>query len=237
MNKNEYTGSKILLAEDEETLARGLEYNLSQEGYNIVLAKDGKKALELFSAENFDLIILDIMLPYFDGFTIARKIREKSPELPILMLTARTSVEDKVHGLALGADDYLTKPFHLEELLLRIKGMLKRKMWYRDQTSINLFYRFGENTIDFKNLRAQHKNKKFQLTYHEAMVMKYLIENEGKIVSRKELLEKVWNVSSDIETRTVDNFIVRLRKYFEPDPSHPRYLKSVRSAGYIFNAG
>ena len=192
MTKNIYAGSKILLVEDEETLAFGLEYNLTEEGYKVTWAKDGKMALDFFKAAEFDLIILDIMLPYFDGFEVAKQIREKSLEIPILMLTARTHVNDKVHGLAIGADDYMTKPFHLQELLLRVKGMLKRKMWYKEVTISQPGYRFGENEINFENLQATVKGKVFQLTAHEAMILKYLIENKGKIVSRKELLEKVW---------------------------------------------
>jgi len=235
MTKNLFTGSKILLVEDEETLAVGLEYNLAEEGYKVTWAKDGKKALDFFKTTDFDLIILDIMLPYFDGFEVAKQIREQSLEIPILMLTARTHVNDKVHGLAIGADDYMTKPFHLQELLIRVKGMLKRKTWYKEVTNNQPIYRFGENEVNFENLQATAKGQVFQLTTHEAMVLKFLIQNKGKIVSRKQLLEKVWNITSEIETRTVDNFIVRLRKYFEPDPAKPVFIRSVRSAGYLFN--
>lgn len=234
MNKNLLEGSKILLVEDEETLAVGLEYNLSEEGYKVVLARDGKQALRCFESQEFDLIILDIMLPYCDGFEVAQKIREKLPQIPILFLTARTGAIDRIHGLEIGADDYMTKPFHLQELLLRIKGMLKRKMWYKQITAVQPVYRFGDNEINFKNLEGRTKKNNFRLTPREAMVLKYLIDNKGKIVTRKELLEKVWNINSEIETRTVDNFIVRLRKYFEPNPAKPIYIKSIRSAGYMF---
>ena len=150
------------------------------------------------------------------------------------MLTARTQVEDRVKGLELGADDYLTKPFHLKELLLRIKGMLKRKSWYQKVLIENPIYRFGHIEINFENLKCINGKKEFQLTSYEAMIMKYLIENKDKVVTRKELLENVWNMNPDIETRTVDNFIVRLRKHFEDDPSNPKYIISVRSAGYMF---
>jgi len=228
-------GEKILLVEDEETLAIGLEYNLSDEGYIVDWAKDGKQALNLFNATEYDLIILDIMLPYYNGFEIAEQVRAKYPQMPILMLTARTSAEDKVRGLELGADDYLTKPFHLQELLLRIKGMLKRKMWYKSSSESQPVYRFGKNEINFENLHCKNGAKNFMLTQREAMVLKYLLENKGKIVSRKELLENVWHISSEIETRTVDNFISRLRKYFEEDPNTPVYFKSIRSVGYSFN--
>jgi len=224
----------ILLVEDEENLAHGLEYNLIEEGYKVSLAKDGREALKLFDENEFDLIVLDIMLPYFNGFEIAKHVREKQPQMPILMLTARTQVEDRVKGLELGADDYLTKPFHLKELLLRIKGMLKRKSWYQKVVIENPLYRFGENEINFENFKCTSGKKEFQLTSYESMIMKYLIENKDKVVTRKELLENVWNMNPEVETRTVDNFIVRLRKYFEDDPSNPKYILSVRSAGYIF---
>jgi DNA-binding response OmpR family regulator len=226
---------KILLVEDEENLARGLEYNLTEEGYRVTLAKDGREAIKQFDENEFDLIVLDIMLPYFNGFEIAKHIREKHPQMPILMLTARTQVEDKVKGLELGADDYLTKPFHLKELLLRIKGMLRRKSWYQKVVIDNPIYRFGDNEINFENLKCKKENKVFQLTSYEAMIMRYLIENKDKVVTRKELLENVWNMNPDIETRTVDNFIARLRKHFEDDPSDPKYIVSVRSAGYMFH--
>jgi DNA-binding response OmpR family regulator len=228
--------SRILLVEDEENLAHGLEYNLTAEGYFVTLARDGKEALKYFDENEFDLIVLDIMLPYFNGFEIAKHVREKHPQMPILMLTARTQVEDRVKGLELGADDYLTKPFHLKELLLRIKGMLKRKNWYQKVVIENPIYKFGNNEINFENLKCVKGKKDFQLTSYEAMIMKYLIENKDKVVTRKELLENVWNMNPDIETRTVDNFIVRLRKHFEDDPSDPKFIVSVRSAGYLFQA-
>ncbi|PKL83638.1 MAG: DNA-binding response regulator [Ignavibacteriae bacterium HGW-Ignavibacteriae-3] len=235
MENNPYKGKKILLVEDEETLAVGLEYNLTDEGYIVDWAKDGRKALEYYEANDYDLIILDIMLPYFNGFEIAKRVRGKSPQMPLLMLTARTNAEDKVRGLEIGADDYLTKPFNLQELLLRVRGMLKRKMWYQSSSLGEPTYSFGDNTINFENLSCTNGVKKFVLTQREAMVLKYLIEKKGKIVSRKELLENVWHLSSEIETRTIDNFISRLRKYFEPDPERPVYFKSVRSAGYKFD--
>ncbi len=229
-NKNH----KILLVEDEETLAIGLEYNLSEEGYNVEWVRDGKMALEVIKKKPFDLIILDIMLPYVDGFDVAKKVRSLFPQLPILMLTARTTVKDRIRGLEIGADDYLPKPFHLEELLLRVKGMLKRKNWYRSESAPLSHYHFGNNDINFENMVCYAGEKEIQLTTHEARLLKYLIDHKGKIVTRKELLTAVWQIDSDIETRTVDNFIVRLRKYFEPNPEKPVYIKSVRSAGYIF---
>ena len=226
----------ILLVEDEESLAVGLEFNLTEEGYKIVWAKAGQQAVDIFSGKNFDLIILDIMLPYLSGFEVAEIIRQKSPQMPILMLTARTGVNDRVKGLEAGADDYLTKPFHLKELLLRVKGMLKRKSWYSNLASANPVYELGKVKINFENLECSCREEKFRLTQKEAMVLKYLIENEGKIVTRKELIEKVWHMNPEIETRTVDNFIVRLRKYFEKDPSAPEYFQSIRGEGYLFKS-
>lgn len=234
-NDNGVKASSILLIEDEQAIALGLEYNLTEEGYEVTIATDGQEALQLFDQHDFDLIILDIMLSHQDdGFEVARKIREKSPQMPILMLTARNSAEDIIRGLELGADDYMTKPFHLQELLLRVKRILKRKRWYRQVTAEQPIYRFGNSEINFEDLTSRSGQQQFRLTKREAAILKYLIDRVGKIVSREELLENVWGVSSAIETRTVDNFIARLRKYFEPDPAHPIYIKSVRSAGYMF---
>lgn len=227
-------GSKVLVVEDEESLAVGLEFNLSEEGYQVSLARDGKEALKLVEKKKFDLVILDIMLPFYDGFEVARKIREKSLQIPILFLTARTAADDRIKGLEIGADDYITKPFHLKELLLRVKHTLRRKKWYRTVIEERPVYRFGNNQINFEDLTCQAGDQSFQLTQREANVLKYLIDHQGKIVSRQELLEHVWEMSTEIETRTVDNFIARLRKYFEPNPAHPIFIKSVRSAGYVF---
>ncbi len=234
MNEANYTDFKILLVEDEETLAVGLEYNLSDEGFIVEWAKDGREALKFFHSQNYDLIILDLMLPYHDGFEITQIVREKNPQLPILMLTARTSADDRIRGLGLGADDYLTKPFHLQELMLRVKGMLRRKLWYKELISQKPHYTLGKFNINFENLKCRSEQSEFTLTQQEAMVLKYLIENKGRTVSRRELLENVWHLSPDIETRTVDNFILRIRKYFEPDPSNPIYFKSIRGSGYQF---
>ncbi len=232
-----FKGSKILLVEDEESLADGLEYNLIQEGYLVARAADGREALESFRANDFDLVLLDIMLPYVDGFEVAEKIRERSPQMPILMLTARTTAKDRVKGLEVGADDYMVKPFHLGELLLRVRGMLRRKEWYRSRAGASPLARFGGKEIHFENMTLVQDGKTVRLTPHEAMVLKYLIDRKDKVVSRKELLENVWQVPGDVETRTVDNFILRLRKLIEHDPSRPAFIKSVRSAGYLFTAG
>lgn len=226
--------SKILLVEDEETLAVGLEYNLTEEGYIVKWAKNGKEAIDYFNKEKFDLIILDIMLPYLNGFEIADIVRQADPQIPILMLTAKTESGNKVKGLEKGADDYMTKPFHLQELLHRVKGMLKRKSWYKSSAVIQPIYRFGNNEINFETLKCRHGKEEIRLTPQEAILLKYLVEHSGQIVSRKELLENVWHQNPDIETRTVDIFIARLRKYFESDPANPVYFKSIRGAGYTF---
>jgi len=236
MNKSLLEQSKLLLVEDEDTLAIGLEYNLQDEGYIVERAKDGKQAIDLIKNNKYDLIILDIMLPYFDGFEIAKIVRRDSPQMPILILTARTSNEDKVRGLELGADDYLTKPFNLKELLLRIKGMLKRKNWYEQVVELSPVFNFGNNTVNFETFKCTNGDKEFMLTQLEAVLLKYLVDNKGKILSRKDLLENVWQINAEIETRRIDNFISRLRKYFEPDPENPIYIKGVRSAGYTFDS-
>lgn len=235
MDKEMFKGNKILLVEDEESLAIGLQYNLTEEGFIVTWVKNGKDAIDKLNSEEYDLIILDIMLPYVNGFEVTQYIREKNPQLPILMLTAMTRIEDRVKGLELGADDYVTKPFHLDELILRVKGMLKRKMWYKSAIDSQPIYKFGNIEIDFEKLICLRGKNKIRLTPHEAMALKYLIQNKGKIVSRKDLLENVWSIKAEIETRTVDNFIVRLRKYIEPDPSNPTYIKSVRGVGYMFS--
>jgi two-component system alkaline phosphatase synthesis response regulator PhoP len=235
MNKKTELGKKLLLVEDEDALAMGLEYNLSEEGYTVKRAANGKDALEYLQSDQFDLVILDIMIPYIDGFTIAEKIRADDQQLPILMLTARTGIEDRVRGLESGADDYLPKPFHLEELLLRLQGMLKRKAWYISSSSTHPVVRFGRNEINFQNYTADNGKHTLTLTSREAMIMKYFVEHQNRIITRKELLEEVWHIDAEIDTRTVDNFIARLRKYFEPNPNKPVYIKSIRSAGYMFN--
>ena len=232
-----FKGSKILLVEDEESLAVGLEYNLTREGYRVTRASDGKEALECFRSLEFDLIVLDIMLPYLNGFKVAEKIRERSPQIPILMLTARTAAKDRVKGLEIGADDYMVKPFHLRELLVRVRGMLRRKEWYRSSVGSAPSVRLGRNEIHFEEMTFRSGERMIRLTPHEAMVLKYLIDRRDKVVSRKELLENVWQIPGHVETRTVDNFILRLRKIIEPDPAKPIFIKSIRSAGYMFTTG
>lgn len=233
--KEDSKGSRILLVEDEETLAIGLEYNLTEEDYVVAWAKNGREAVDIFAKGKFDLIILDIMLPYMNGFEVTERIRKADPHIPILMLTAKTESGDKVEGLEKGADDYLTKPFHLQELLLRVKGMLKRKSWYKSASERQPVYKFGNNQINFETLKCLHDKEEIRLTPQEAILLKYLVERKGEIVSRKELIENVWHLNPEIETRTVDIFIVRLRKYFEIEPANPVYFKSIRGVGYTFS--
>ncbi len=227
----------ILLVEDEESLAAGLEFNLEAEGYSVARAENGRKALEFLQQSETDLVILDIMLPFLNGFEVLKKIREQSPALPVLLLSARTAQQDKVKGLSMGANDYLTKPFHLEELLLRVEGMLRRNAWYRDSLDRNSEYCFSGNRVDFKDLTCTSRNGSFRLTPLEGALLKYFVDHESRIITREELLDRVWQIDSDTDTRTVDNFIMRLRKYFEEEPSVPVFFRNVRARGYIFNSG
>ncbi len=227
--------NKILLVEDEKHLAKGLSYNLKKEGYQVTVAEDGLAALDCLREDNFDMMILDLMLPKLGGMEVIKKVRETNIRFPVLMLTAKTTDEDRALGLEAGADDYLAKPFHLPELLLRVKGILRRRDWYEEPVSKLEYYEFGNMWVDFNTGKAKGCEEEFYLTSKEVLVMNLLIVNRGKVVSREELLEKVWGYSPDTETRTVDNFISRLRKYFEKKPQKPRYIITVREKGYQFN--
>lgn len=228
---------KILLVEDEKHLAKGLMFNLKKEGYEVVLADNGVSALDNFSKESFDLMILDLMLPKLDGIEVAKKIRKTNIRFPILMLTARTTDEDRAIGFEAGADDYLTKPFHLPELLLRVKGMLRRWDWYKETAPNKEIFRFGKMWINFDTGKARGSSGEFHLTSKETLIMNLMVSRKNEVVSREELLEKVWGYTPDTETRTVDNFIARLRKYFEKNPQKPEYIITVREKGYQFNPG
>jgi two-component system alkaline phosphatase synthesis response regulator PhoP len=224
----------ILLVEDEINLARPLHFNLEQEGYRVRATPSGREALQWLLSERFDLIILDIMIEEMDGFEVARRVRQQDQKLPILMLTARTAEADRIHGLELGADDYLVKPFHLRELLLRVRRMLQRSCWYAERTEPERVIRVVDFTVNLDQLTATGPRGKMQLTALEARLLEVLTSQPNRVVSRAELLEKVWGYHSEIETRTVDNFIVRLRKYFEPKPDHPRFFISIRGQGYMY---
>jgi len=224
----------ILLVEDEIHLARGICFNLEQEDFRVSHVESGEEAIKLLEYDRFALIILDVMLPGMDGFALCRRVRESDERVPILMLTARSEEGDRVTGLASGADDYLTKPFSLGEFLLRVRGMLRRSSWYTPEP-VEEGYRFGDNEVYLLSYRARTAQGEIDLTDLEVRMLTLLFQREGETVSRGELLEQVWGYSTDTETRTLDNFIVRLRKYFEPDPANPVYFQTVRGIGYRFS--
>jgi len=228
---------RILIVEDEEHLADGLRFNLEAEGYEAEIAPDGEDALETLRTSNFDAVVLDIMLPGIDGFAVAHSMRERSDYTPILMLTARGRPEDVLKGFEAGTDDYLPKPFDLDIFLARLKGLLRRQQWTKKQApSIDPTEKVVVNgkTIDFENLELVSGENTVHLTLMEMKLLRFLIENEGKTVSRKSILEDVWNLQEDTDTRAIDNFIVRLRKYLEDDPANPKIVRTVRGVGYRF---
>ena len=226
--------SKILLVEDDPHLAKGLQFNLEREGYEVFLVDNGASALDQLREKDFDLIVLDLMLPGLGGLEVARTIRETNIRFPILMLTAKSTKKDREIGLEAGADDYLAKPFHLPELLLRIKGILRRSEWYKEPVNDQDIVRFSKMWINFGTGKVKGVDGEFYLTTKEALVMKLLVGKKGDVVSREELLEKVWGYDPQTETRTVDNFISRLRKYFEKRPQKPVHILTVREKGYQF---
>ena len=223
---------RILLVEDELNIARPLQFNLEQEGYKVHSTPSGKEALALYGRESFDLIILDLMLEEMDGYEVARQVRQKDQRLPIIMLTAKSTVEDRIHGLELGADDYIIKPFHLRELLLRVERMLERSNWYTEKPPQNVSV--AGYKVDIEKLSGSGPRGSLQLTALEANLLETLISKPNHVFSRGELLEKVWGYHSDVETRTVDNFIVRLRKHFEEEPDRPKHFISLRGKGYMY---
>lgn len=228
--------SRILIVEDERHLAEGLRFNLEAEGYQVEVVEDGESALKMLKAPEpgFDLLMLDVMLPGKDGFQVMRELRAAGHYLPTLMLTARGRPEDILTGFDAGTDDYLPKPFELAILLARIKGLLRRKEWLLAATPIPepLTVDIGDRTIDFGKLEISKGSQIFPLTLMEANLLRYLLRHAGKAVSRKAILEEVWGVREDTDTRPIDNFVVRLRRYVEDDPAHPRYLLTVRGVGY-----
>jgi two-component system, OmpR family, alkaline phosphatase synthesis response regulator PhoP len=228
----------ILLVEDEENLQEALKLNLELEGYEVSSSYNGIEALNIVEKEHFDLIILDVMMPELDGITVCETIRLKHPEIPILILSARNTSADRVLGLRKGADDYLTKPFNLEELLLRISKLLKKSEKINKKAPVSEIYEFGKNKIDFKALECYNKaGEKILLTKKEAMLLKLLIENKNEVVTREKILQSVWGYNVYPTTRTIDNFILNFRKYFEADSRNPVYFHSVRGVGYKFSEG
>ncbi|HEY1800340.1 MAG TPA: response regulator transcription factor [Terriglobales bacterium] len=244
--------SRILIVEDEAHLANGLRFNLEAESHTVNVVPDGEGALRLLLAksEEFDAVVLDVMLPGKDGFTVAAELREAKNFVPVLMLTARSRPEDVLKGFASGADDYLPKPFELPILMARLQGLLRRRDWMRQQAAFNgpsnapgnisgmveerEVFAFAGRTIDFGRLELRVKDNTIHLTEMEAGLLRHLVRNIGKVVSRKSILEEVWGLHEDTDTRAIDNFIVRLRRYIEEDPSSPKYLLTVRGIGYRF---
>ncbi len=223
---------RILLVEDEEHISKALVYNFNIHNYETLVVETGEEALKKAFLEKYDLIVLDVMLPGMDGFEVAKNIRKKDGRIPIIMLTAMSSDEDRIAGLECGVDDYITKPFVLKELLLRIAGLLRRAKWYTPLPEEPFV--FAGNEVDPTDFSFTGSHTEKRLTQIEIDLMKYFSANPKRPVSRDELLSKVWGYTSGTETRTVDTFIMRLRKIVEPNPSKPRYLKSIRGKGYAY---
>ncbi len=225
---------RILLAEDEEHLQEAIKLNLEMEGYQVVAVGDGRKALKAIHESRFNLAILDVMMPEMDGFAACEALRLENTELPVLFLTAKSSSEDRISGLRKGADDYLVKPFNLEELLLRVAVLVKRGSKTETAHTLNS-YKIGNKTILFSQYEiADESGTKVPLTKKETMLLKLLIERKNEAVSREQILEVVWNYDVFPSTRTIDNFILAFRKHFEPDSKNPRYFHSIRGVGYKF---
>lgn len=223
---------RIFLVEDEISIRDALKLNLELEGYEVVTTGDGKQVLKMFKEQHFDIVLLDIMLPEVSGLELCEQIRLVNMDIPIIFLTAKDTTADKVTGLKKGADDYIVKPFNLEELLLRIQILLKRSQG-TTSTSLESF-EFGSNKANFKTYEATGKQGEFKLTKKEAMLLKLLIERRGEVVSRQQILQSVWGYDVYPSTRTIDNFILSFRKYFEEDPKSPSFFHSVRGVGYKF---
>ncbi len=255
--------SRVLVVEDEAHLAQGLQFNLQAEGHSVEVAPDGETALDQLvnKKERFDVVVLDVMLPGKSGFDVAALLREKKNYVPILMLTARGRPEDVLQGFASGADDYLPKPFELAILIARLESLLRRTVWMKDMEASTApasdgeagllsgegqapqavsaggdVFQFAGKTIDFGELELRTLGNTIHLTVMEAEFLRYLVQSAGRIVSRKAILEDVWGLHEDTDTRAIDNFVVRLRRYIEEDPAHPKHLQTVRGVGYRFVA-
>jgi two-component system alkaline phosphatase synthesis response regulator PhoP len=236
--------SRILIVEDESHLAQGLLFNLEAEGHEASVVETGESALESLGEHNFDLIVLDVMLPGVSGFDVAKELRHRGNYVPVLMLTARSRAEDVLEGLAAGADDYLPKPFELSILLARIRSLLRRSQWSRQKESAPTeesvetapveTVMVDDRTIDLTNLELRYNGETVRLTLMEADLLRYFFRNSGRVISRKQILDEVWGLREDTDTRAIDNFIVRLRRYLEIDPAHPKRLLTVRGVGYRF---
>jgi two-component system, OmpR family, alkaline phosphatase synthesis response regulator PhoP len=237
---------RVLVVEDEVHLAEGLRFNLEAEGYVAEVVGDGEAAVQrlLGAGQSFDAVVLDLMLPRKDGFTVLSELRAARNYVPVLVLTARGHSEDVLKGFAAGADDYLAKPFDLSILLARLQGLLRRSQWARgsvqDATAASSGplgqFSIAGKVIDFDKLELRSNGQTIRLTLMESELLRYMVRSAGEIVSRKAILEEVWGLHEDTDTRAIDNFVVRLRRYIEPDPAHPRYLLTVRGVGYRFVA-
>ena len=227
--------SRILIVEDETHLADGLRFNLEAEGHDVDVDGDGKQALERLLADRarYDAVVLDVMLPGKDGFAVVKQLRTEGHYVPVLMLTARSRPEDVLQGFEAGADDYLPKPFELQILLARLRGLLRRKEWLAQEHEHDTIT-FAGKRLDLEALELHVADKKYQLTQMECDLLQYLVKNAGRAVSRKSILEDVWDLHEDTDTRAIDNFIVRLRRYLEEDPTKPKHLVTVRGVGYKF---
>ena len=237
--------SRILVVEDEAHLAEGLRFNLEAEGYQVRVVETGEAALDLLLRERdaFDVVVLDVMLPGKDGFEVISELRSAGQFVPTLMLTARGHSDDVLRGFTAGADDYLPKPFELAILIARLQGLLRRHEWLRSGPNESAahavekdVFEFGDKSVHFEMLELRVRDHVFPLTLMEANLLRYLIQHEGKPVARKTMLEEVWGLHEDTDTRAIDNFIVRLRRYIEDDPTHPQHLLTVRGVGYRFVA-
>jgi len=247
--------SRVLIVEDEAHIARGLRFNLEAEGHAVVVVGDGESALDRLvgKKETFDAVVLDVMLPGKDGFTVASELRENQNYVPVLMLTARGRPEDVLKGFAAGADDYLPKPFELAILLARLQGLLRRSQWLRAGAAPGVektetekraasaepekdAFSFNGKTVDFGELELRTLGNTIHLTVMEAELLRYLVRSDGRVVARKSILEDVWGLHEDTDTRAIDNFVVRLRRYIAEDPAHPKHLVTVRGVGYRFVA-
>ncbi len=228
---------KILIVEDEQHLADGLRFNLEAEGFEAEVAGDGETAVERLAAAKFDAVVLDVMMPGIDGFEVARTMRGRGDYTPVLMLTARGRPEDVLQGFAAGTDDYLPKPFDLEIFLARLKGLLRRRQWLETESrskEMASVVTVNGRTIDLENLELRNGDELVHITLMEAKLLRYLIEHEGRAVSRKVILEEVWDLQEDTDTRAIDNFIVRLRRHLEDEPNNPKIVQTVRGIGYKF---
>lgn len=224
--------NRILLVEDEENIRDVVKLNLEMEDFEVVATESGKEAVKMFKEQHFDLIILDVMLPEVDGFQVCEQIRLTNMDIPIIFLTAKDASQDRIQGLKKGGDDYLTKPFVLEELLLRVNNLIKRTSKAPENSPE--IYTFGDNQVNFVTYEAQGNPGQFTLTKKEAMLLKLLVDRRNEVVSRQQILQSVWGYDVYPSTRTIDNFILSFRKYFEQDPKNPTYFLSVRGVGYKF---